>query len=218
MNKKKVVSINLLKEMRFFTPTPELKELAILQHIENNEDTTQKQLGQAIHAAPSMINVYINDYEEKGYIIREYISSKTVKYKITSKGIKRKNLLLIQYLHELLKLYKLAKENVKIFLDKLVDRGYKDILLYGAGEVAETILGVIRDKEELNINVVAIVDDDTTLHNKELMGYKIISREDIYKYKHHAIVITSYTFEDDIRKRLEEISYDEDRIVRFFGE
>jgi len=217
MNEEKVISIDLLNEMRFFTPTPELKELAILQQIENNEDTTQKQIGQAINAAPSMINVYINDYEEKGYIIREYISSKTVKYRITPKGIKRKNLLLIQYLHELLKLYRLAKENVEEFLDKLVDKGYKDILLYGAGEVAETILGVIRDKEDLNINVVAIIDDDIELQNKEIMGYKIIAREDINNYKHHAIVITSYTYEEDIRNRLEEIAYDEDYIIRIFS-
>jgi len=213
-----VIIIDLLKEMKFFTPTPELKELALLQHIENNEDTTQKQLGEAINAAPSMVNVYINDYEDKGYIIRDYISTKTVKYKITPKGIKRKNLLIIQYLHELLKLYKLAKENVEKFLDNLIEKGYKDILLYGAGEVAETILGVIRDKEDLNINVKALIDDDINLHNKELMGYRIISREDINKYKHHAIVITSYTYEDEIRKRLEEIQYDESRIVRFFGE
>ena len=217
MNKEKVISIDLLNEMRFFTPTPELKELAILQHIENNEDTTQKQIGQAINAAPSMVNVYINDYEEKGYVIREYISSKTVKYKVTAKGIKRKNLLLIQYLHELLKLYRLAKENVEKFLDNLVNKGYKDILLYGAGEVAETILGVVRDNEKININVLAIIDDDIKLQNKKLMGYKIISREDINKYKHRAIVITSYTYEENIRNRLEEIVYDEDCIIRIFG-
>lgn len=83
--------------MKFFTPTAELKELTILQYIEDNEDTTQKELAEVVGAAPSMINVYINDYEEKGYIIREYISAKVLKYKITQEGLRRKNLLLIQY-------------------------------------------------------------------------------------------------------------------------
>ncbi|MBU5436826.1 winged helix-turn-helix transcriptional regulator [Tissierella sp. MSJ-40] len=209
--------MDFIKDIKFFTPTLQLKELAILQHIENKEDTTQKELADLINAAPSMINVYINDYEEKGYIIREYISAKTVKYKITPQGINRKNYLLISYLRELLDLYKLAKENVEKFLQDIENKGYKNILLYGAGEVAETILGVIRDRQPSDITVEAIVDDNPEKWNKELLGHKIISRDEIKEYNHDAIVITSYTYEDDIRKRLEEVGYDEDRVVRFFG-
>ncbi|MBU5427922.1 winged helix-turn-helix transcriptional regulator [Tissierella pigra] len=209
-------TIKLLKDIKFFTPTTELKELTILQHIENNEDTTQKELAEIVNAAPSMINVYINDYEEKGYIIREYISSKIVKYKITSDGIRRKNFLLITYLHELMKLYKLAKENIEKFLGNLEKNGYKNILLYGAGEVAETILSVIRDKETLGINIVGLIDDDLSLQNKILMEYKIISLKEVEKYSHDAIVITSYTYEDSIRKRLEEVGYDSTKVIRFF--
>lgn len=204
-------------KIKFFTPTAELKELTILQHIENNEDTTQKQLAEIVGAAPSMINVYINDYEEKDYIIREYISAKTVKYKITAQGIRRKNLLLIQYLHELMKLYKLAKENIEKFLGDLEDKGYRDILLYGAGEVAETILSVIRDKENFKLNIVGIIDDDLYKQGNKLMGYDIISSDGIEAYKHDAIVITSYTFEDEIRERLEEVGYEKGKVERFFG-
>ena len=210
--------MNYIKDIKFFTPTTELKELTILQHIEDKEDTTQKELAEVVNAAPSMINVYINDYEERGYVIRDYISSKTVKYKITQLGIRRKNFLLITYLHELMKLYRLAKENIEKFLKSLEDKRYKNILLYGAGEVAETILSVIRDKETLSINIVGIIDDDVLKKNNKLMGYKIITRDNIEKYKHDAIVITSYTYEDEIRKRLEEVGYDGDKVVRFFGE
>ena len=209
-------TINLLKDTKFLTPTIELKELIILQHLEENEDTTQKELAEIVNAAPSMINVYINDYEEKGYIVREYISLKIVKYKITSDGVRRKNFLLITYLHELMKLYKLAKENIERFLCNLEENGYKNILLYGAGEVAETILSVIRDKETLSISIVGLIDDDLFLQDKMLMGYKIISLKEVEEYNHDAIVITSYTYEDSIRKRLEEVGYDHGKVVRFF--
>lgn len=212
-----MVYINFIKEIRFLTPTSEFKELTILQHIENNEDTTQKELADMVNAAPSMINVYINAYEEKGYIEREYISSKVVKYKITSDGIRRKNFLLITYLHELMKLYKLAKENIERFIKDLENRGYKNILLYGAGEVAETILSVIRDRENIKLNIVALIDDDLSLQNKKLMGYGIIPLEEARNHNHDAIVITSYTYEDSIRSRLEEVGYDGSKVVRFFG-
>ncbi|WIV12142.1 hypothetical protein [Proteiniborus sp. MB09-C3] len=123
---------------------------------------------------------------------------------------------MITYLHELLKLYRLAKENIEGFLEKLEDKGYRNILLYGAGEVAETILSVIRDRGASRLNIAGIIDDDEAKKNKKLLGYKIISRDDIEKYNHDAIVITSYTYEDDIRRRLGEVGYDGGRVVRFF--
>lgn len=208
--------MNFLKDIKYFTPTAKLKELVILDHIEKNEDITQKELGEIANTAPSMVNVYINEYEEKGYIVREYLSSKTVKYKITAEGMRRKNYLLITYLHELLKLYRLAKENIESFLNSLEDRGYRNVFLYGAGEVAETILSVIRDRENLNLNILGLIDDDPERQGKLLMGYRIIPLDDAIKESHDAIVITSYTYEDIIKKRLQEVGYDENKIVKFF--
>ena len=203
--------------MKFFSPTNIYKELMLLQEIEKKPNSTQKDLASIIGAAASMVNVYINELEEKGYLKREYISAKTVNYHITPQGIKRKNYLLITYMRELLDLYRLAKNGVGEFLTELQYKGYKNILLYGAGEVAETIIGVIRDKEYSSLNVVAIVDDDENKQGKEFMGYKVIPSEDIMKCDHDAIVITSYTFEEDIDKKLIELDYPMDRVVKFFG-
>ena len=133
-----------------------------------------------------MVNVYINKLEESGYLIRDYQSAKIVYYNITPKGIKRKNFLSITYFHELLDLYRLAEQNIEVFLEKLEERGYRNILFYGSGEVAETILG-------------------------------ILSREEIKKFEHDGIVITSYTFEDDIKNKLEEIDYPKNHVELFFS-
>lgn len=204
--------------MKFFSPTSELKELLLLQHIEKNPDTTQKEIAKVISGAPSMVNVYIDNLEEKNYMVRDYKSAKIVYYNITSEGVKRKNYLAITYFHELLKLYRLAEENIENFLIRLENKGYRNILVYGAGEVAETILGVIKGRTDKPLKVLALIDDDEERQGKELMGYKIISREEIKEYEHDGVVITSYTFEDDITNRLKEIAYPDDRIERFFTE
>lgn len=204
--------------MKFFSPTSELKELLLLQHIESNPDTTQKEIAKVISGAPSMVNVYIDNLEEKNYMVRDYKSAKIVYYNITPEGIKRKNYLAITYFHELLKLYRLAEENIENFLIRLENKGYRNILVYGAGEVAETILGVIKGRTDKPLKVLALIDDDEERQGKELMGYKIISREEIKEYEHDGVVITSYTFEDDITNRLKEIAYPDDRIERFFTE
>lgn len=204
--------------MKFFSPTSDLKELLLLQHIEKEPNTTQKEIAGVIGGAPSMVNVYIDNLEEKNYLKRDYQSAKVIYYKITAEGVKRKNFLLITYMRELIDLYKLAKNNVELFLQSIENKGFKDIILYGAGEVAETIIGVMRDRKQSSLNVVAIVDDDTAKQGIDLSGYKVISIDEINRYKHDAIVISSYTYEDDIRKILEDTKYPKDKIIRFFSE
>ena len=210
--------INLVNNISFLTPTVKLKELLLLQHIEANPDTTQKEMGRIIGAAPSMVNNYLNEHEKDHYIKREYISAKRLKYIITSDGLKRKNFLLITYLHELLKLYSLAEDRVESFLKGLENEGYTRILLYGAGEVAETILGIVRGRDDGLLDVVAIIDDNEERKKKTLLGFKIIGREDIEEYEHDVVVITSYTFEDEIMGKLMENGYPVDRVRRFFSE
>jgi DNA-binding MarR family transcriptional regulator len=203
--------------MKFFSPTSELKELLLLQHIEKNPDTTQKEIAKVISGAKSMVNVYIDNLEENGYMVRDYQSAKIVYYNITPEGVKRKNYLLINYMRELLDLYRLAKENVEKFLLEIEERGYSKLLIYGAGEVAETILGVIRDRNKDTLKVLAVIDDNDEIQGKELLGYKIISRADINHYEHDAVIITSYAYEDEIRGKLKELNYSENKIIRFFS-
>lgn len=204
--------------MDFFSPTKILKEMLLLQHIEENPNTTQKGIARAVGGAPSTVNEYMEDLEERNLLIRDYKSAKVVHYNITPKGIKRKRYLSITYFHELLELYRLAEENIEKFLVGLEDKGYENILIYGAGEVAQTILGILKYRIDKSLKVVALIDDDKDRQDTEMLGYKIISREKIKDYKHDGVVITSYTFEDEIRKKLEEIDYPGDKIERFFTE
>ena len=204
--------------MKYFSPTSELKELLLLEHIEEKPDTTQQEIASVIGGAASMVNVYIDRLEKNGYMVREYVSPKIVYYNITSEGVKRKNYLAITYFHELMELSRLAKTTIEKFLLKLEDKGYKDTLVYGAGEVAETLLEIIKSRTNKPLKVLALIDDNEEKLHKELLGYKIISLKEIKEYKHDGIVIASYSFEDDIRKRLEQIVYPSDKIERFFSE
>jgi len=58
------------------------------------------------------------------------------------------------------KIYQSAKANIVSFLKQIVKRGFKKILLYGAGEVAEILLQVIKTDALLPIKVVGVIDDD----------------------------------------------------------
>ncbi len=203
--------------MRFFEPTSELKEMLLLKHIKEYPDTTQKEIAAAISSSVSMVNAYIDKLEEKGYMRRDYKSSKVVYYKITCEGVRRGRFLLINYIKELTELYILAKENVEKYLIGIEKRGYRKILIYGAGEVSETILDVIKIRSESALEIIAIVDDDEDIQGNAILNHIIISKEDIHKYEHDGILITSYAYEDQIKNKLNEINYPEDKIISFFN-
>lgn len=65
--------------------------------------------------------------------------------------------------------------------------------------------------------MVGVIDDDEERREKEILGFRIIGRDHIKDYDHDAVVISSYTFEDEMMGRLKEIGYAEEKVIRFFS-
>lgn len=116
----------------FFKPTLLYKEFMILDLIEKDANITQREISKTIGVAVSMINSYLDSYEKNGLIRRKKHSTKTLEYFVTKKGMERKKLLNINYLNASLSVYKSAKENIIMFIHQFLERGYKNIYLYGA--------------------------------------------------------------------------------------
>jgi DNA-binding MarR family transcriptional regulator len=206
----------LMKDNSFFKPTLLYKEFMILDLIEKDSNITQREISNTIGVAVSMINSYLDDYEKNGLIKRKKHSSKTVEYFVTKKGVERKKVLNISYLNASLNVYKSAKENIVEFLKRISEKGYKNILLYGAGEVAEIMLQTILVESQIPINVLAVIDDDKSKHGKSLVSTKIISLDNIYDYHFGGILISSYTNQKLILDKLLAMNYQKENILHFF--
>lgn len=200
----------------YFKPTTLYKEFLILDMIEKDSKITQREMSDAIGVAVSMINSYLDDYESFGLVKRKYLSSKTVEYLITKKGRERKKVLNIGYLNSAQMLYNSAKENIEKFLIQIEQKGYKNILLYGAGEVAEILLHTMKSSIASSVKALAIIDDDITKIGSTLIDIPIISRLEISSYSHDGILISSYTNKSIIKSRLIEMKYPNNKLIEFF--
>lgn len=200
----------------FFNKTIKYKEYLILDLIEHNESITQRKLAKLVNVSVSMINTYLSNYEKKGYIIKEIISPRNIKYKITTKGIKRKRYLNIGYLNSAYQIYEDAKKDVREFIIDIINKGYKDIIFYGAGEVSRIFLQTINEDNDLNINVVGIIDDDVNKQGKQILNHNISSNKIIKNVKHDAIMIASYNHHVSIYNKLINENYNKDKILYFF--
>jgi DNA-binding MarR family transcriptional regulator len=206
----------VMSDNSFFKPTLLYKEFMILDLIEKDSNITQREISKTIGVAVSMINTYLDDYEKKGLIKRKKHSSKTVEYFVTKKGTERKKLLNIWYLKSSHEVYLSAKDNIIKFLNQIIDKGFKKILLYGAGEVAEIMMQVMNDDNNIPLEVLAVIDDDINRQNEIIVNLPIISKVNINQYDHDGILVSSYKHHDVIRRNLVEINYPQEQILEFF--
>jgi len=205
-----------MNENTFFKPTSLFKEYMILDMIEKDSQITQRVIAEALGISVSTINDYLFFYEKKGYITKTKHSNKNVEYFVTKKGIERRKVLNISYLNASQQLYNSAKENIENFLIQIESKGFKKILLYGAGEVAEILLQTVKDDNNTNVEVVAVIDDDINKIGKILVSTLIIPFSDIDLYEHDGILISSHTNNQTILKKLVSINYPKDNIIQYF--
>lgn len=202
----------------YFIFTAKYKRYLLLDLIYKNKTLTQRDIARLINVSLSMVNEYLEEYEIAGYIKREYISKKVVRYNITEKGIEHMRVLNIGYLAEIQRFYNDAKQGIYYFLNQLIEKGYKNMVLYGAGEVAQIILETIKSDKRITLNVVTLIDDDTKKQGLTLVDTKINSIEFINKVEHDCVMISSHANHQKILSNLQRINYPEDKIEYFFNE
>lgn len=206
----------MMSDKSFFKPTNLYKEYMILDFIEKNKDITQRELASHLGIPVSMVNLLLDSIEKEGFIKRKKYTSKTVEYIITKKGIERRKLLNMTYLSSTQKLYESAKVNIENFLTEIKNKGFKDILLYGAGEVCELLLSTLKSNKNLELNCNAIIDDNTLKIGNYIYDIPIIDIKSIDLYKNEGILISSYKHKGHIIKKLNNIYYDSNKIINFF--
>jgi len=199
----------------FFTPTLLFKEYLILDMISNMPNVTQRKMCEALGVSVSMVNQYLDDFEERSLIRRLHKTKKLVQYELTPSGVERHKVLNIGYIKSSQQVYEAARKDIAQFLRAIHDRGFRKIILYGAGEVAEAMLQVLEHEGSLP-EVVAIVDDDPAKQGKHIGGVPILSYADGIRRPHDGILVSSYMNHDIIFNKLLASHYDKAKIVQFF--
>ena len=198
-----------------FKPSPQYKELMILSMISSNDEVSQRMIAAKLNISLAMVNSYLIDAEMKKYIKTDN-KNKRVKYLITKKGEERIKVLNISLLKSSLDVYNSAKVECEKFLTVIENKGFKNILFYGAGEVAEIMLYVINNGNS-NINVKAVIDDDVSKQGTKFVNLPIISLSKVKDYENiDGILVSSYTNVDAINKNLSDFGYDKTKILNFF--
>ena len=75
---------------------------------------------------------------------------------------------------------------------------------------------VIVSDNNVPLKVVGVIDDDKEKQGRVMVNVPIISKDELKKYNHDAIVVSSYVHREKIINSLKGIGYNSEKIVKFF--
>ncbi len=115
----------------------ENRDLDILEHIENDPETTQATIAARLGVAVGTVNWHLKRLIEKGYVKVRRIERRKLRYIITPQGIAHRANLLVDYIQTSFDMYRLVRQRSLDAIQNIKAQGYIRIFLEGNGDVTE---------------------------------------------------------------------------------
>jgi len=150
--------------------TEEVRELNILEQIEEDPDITQANLAGQIGVAVGTVNWHIQKLIEKGYVKVKRAQRKKLRYIITPQGIAHRAKLTVNYIEHSMRLYRKTRTRVTNLLQEAKAAGYSRVRLATPSQDPEDIMDICRlTCLEQGVEVV----EDESVPALVLQGFKV---------------------------------------------
>jgi len=115
----------------------ELRELTLLEKIENDPDVNQSALATQLGVAVGTVNWHLKRLIAKGYVKVKRAERKKLRYIITPEGIALRARLAVDYVERSFSLYRKTRQRVREYLAQIENAGYDRVRIVGRGDVAD---------------------------------------------------------------------------------
>jgi len=119
------------------SPNEELRELSLLENIENDPDVNQSTLATQLGVAVGTVNWHLKRLIAKGYVKVKRAERKKLRYIITPEGIAMRARLAVDYVEHSFSLYRKTRQRVNEHLKAVEAAGCKQVRILGKGDVAD---------------------------------------------------------------------------------
>ena len=157
LNKVIIQSLNfgIIKVPCMESTNEELRELTLLEKIENDPDVNQSTLATQLGVAVGTVNWHLKRLIAKGYVKVKRAERKKLRYIITPDGIALRARLAVDYVERSFSLYRKTRQRVREYLSEIKSAGYNRIRIVGKGDVADICrltclehgIAVVNDKD-----------------------------------------------------------------------
>ena len=169
----------------------DIRELEILERLENNGHLTQRDLSKEVGIALGLVNHLLKKMVNKGWIKIKNIDAKKIRYLITPEGAREKSSLLYKRVESTIHFYLEAKRVIKDKVIHLKNEGIESVSIYGVNHISEVLFIVLK---ELDLELAHVVDD-----NKEgevWFGYKVIGIDQFVTSNTTVLILAAFDKEE----------------------
>jgi len=165
----------------------DIRELEILERLENNGHLTQRDLSKEVGIALGLVNHLLKKMVTKGWIKIKNIDAKKIRYLITPEGAREKSSLLYKRVESTIHFYLEAKRVIKDKIIHLKNEGIEDVSIYGVNHISEVLFIVLK---ELGLELASVVEEKRA--GEEWFGYNVIGMEEFLKNQDSVLVFASF--------------------------
>jgi DNA-binding MarR family transcriptional regulator len=179
-----------------FKPSEEIRDLRLLEELERNPVTSQRELSHKFNIALGVTNACLKRMTRKGLIQIRGLSHRRIGYYLTPKGFAEKARLTLHLISYTVHHYSELKKIIsKRFLDMQRD-GLQRIVFYGISDEMEVAYITLQG---VNLKLVGIVEDDEKFTPQIIFGYELEPLSRIKELKPDCVLITSLA-ENEVKK------------------
>ena len=175
----------------------DIKSLQILEEIDNSHSPTQRDLAKRLNMSLGLVNSFIKRLARKGHLKITTIPRKRVSYILTPKGFAEKSRLTFEFIQYSLHFYKRALRSLEDLLSELEERGVKEVVFFGANDLAEIAFICLKATD---IRLTGVVDD--LKKGKRFLDFTIKPIAELSELEFDRIIITTIDSKEDIFNRL----------------
>lgn len=150
----------------------ELRELTLLENIENDPDVNQSTLATQLGVAVGTVNWHLKRLIAKGYVKVKRAERKKLRYIITPEGIALRARLAVDYVERSFTFYRRVRQRVREHITQVQKSGHDRIRIVGKGDVADICLLTCLEQ---NIAVVT----DKNVPTLQVDGFKVTLKMDV---------------------------------------
>lgn len=122
----------------------EVRELNLLERIEEDPDITQANLADQLGVAVGTVNWHIKRLVEKGFVKVQRAQRKKLRYIITPSGIALRARLTVEYIEWSMLLYRKTRQRVSKLLTEVKESGYQSVRIEVRDQGPDDILDICR--------------------------------------------------------------------------
>jgi predicted transcriptional regulator len=169
----------------------EIHALRILEEIEKNAGSTQRELAGNLGISLGLVNSFIRRLARKGYLKITAVPKNRLRYILTRKGFSEKTRLTYEFIQYSFDFYKTARKRLKAVLNGLEKDGVRCVIFYEVGDLAEIAYISLR---ETGLKMVAAVDDHKA--GQKFLGHRIKDPSVFNSLDYDRIIVTSINSEN----------------------